>query len=172
MADVIVKEEAAGGQPRWLRLLKGAADTVGILLFLAAFSGFIVQIFFRYVVGRPIPWTEEFTMIAFIWTVFWSAAFMVRIKEHVSFEVVYDVVSPQAQRVMAIVSMVLLAAAFLILIPHTWDYLEFLMRKRSPVMRLQMHWIYGCYLLFLVNFTIQALWRLRGLFGRDWRAEI
>lgn len=158
--------------PTWLRLLKEGADLVGVLLFTTAFLGFIVQIFFRYVVNRPILWTEEVTMIAFVWTVFWAAAFMVNIREHVAFDVVYEVMTPRVKRIMAIFSMVVLIATFLLLIPATWDYLEFLLRKRSPVLRISMTWIYGCYLLFVVNFTIQAAVRLWRLFTPDWGKQI
>ena len=132
--------------PTWLRVLKEGADLVGVLLFTTAFLGFIVQIFFRYVMNSPILWTEEVTMIAFVWTVFWAAAFIVNIREHVAFDVVYEILSPQAKRVAAIFSMIVLIATFLLLIPATWDYLEFLLRKRSPVLRIPMTWIYGCYL--------------------------
>ncbi|MFN3663792.1 TRAP transporter small permease [Yoonia sp.] len=153
-------------------LLSQVANAVGGLLFITAFGGFIVQIFFRYVIGEPLRWTEEFTMIAFIWTVFWVAAFVVPIREHVSFDVVYDVVSPRVRRVFAIFSMVMVIAAFGILIPYTLEYLDFLQRRRSPVMRWPMHWIYGCYLLFVVGFALKAAARLFLLVGPDWRAEI
>jgi TRAP-type C4-dicarboxylate transport system permease small subunit len=158
--------------PPWLRYLKEGADLIGVLLFTIAFLGFILQVFFRYVMNSPILWTEEVTMIAFVWTVFWAAAFMVNIREHVTFDVVYEVVPPQIKRVMAIFAMVMLIIAFVLLIPATWDYLAFLLRKRSPVLRLPMTWIYGCYLLFVVNFTIQAAWRLWRLFTPDWAKQI
>ncbi|RYH00940.1 TRAP transporter small permease [Salipiger sp. IMCC34102] len=154
------------------RLLKRAADWIGVALFLTAFCGFMVQIYYRYVLNNPLRWTEEFTMIAFIWTVFWAAAFLVPIREHVSFEVVYDVVSPKVRRVFNIFSMVLIIVAFVVLIPATWDYLDFLTRKKSPVLRLPMHLIYGCYILFLVGFTIQAVARLAALFGPRWTDQI
>lgn len=162
----------APGPPGWLRALKQGADLIGVLLFCAAFTGFVLQIFFRYVLNNPLRWTEEATLIAFIWTVFWSAAFMVNIREHVTFDVLYDVVSERSRRIMAVVSMIVLVATFLLLIPATWDYLDFLRRKRSPVMRIPMFWIYGCYLIFLVNLSIQGLWRLWRLFGPEWRTQI
>ncbi|MBE9637488.1 TRAP transporter small permease [Salipiger mangrovisoli] len=151
------------------RLLSRAADVVGIGLFLAAFAGFIVQIFFRYVMGAPLVWTEEFVMIAFIWTVFWAAAFLVPIREHVTFDVVYDVVSPRVQRAMAIFTMIVALVAFALLFLPTLDYLDFLTRKKSPVLRLPMHWIYGCYLLFVVGLALKMLGRLLRLFGPHWR---
>lgn len=158
--------------PPGLMWLKRGADTVGVLLFLAAFSGFIIQIFFRYVLNQPLAWTEEATMIAFIWTVFWAAAFMVPVRDHVTFDVVYDIVSPQVRRVLSIFTMLLVVVAFVILVPYTWDYLEFLMRKKSAVLRYQMTWIYGCYLLFIVAFAIQGAWRIYHLLRPGWRDQI
>lgn len=152
--------------------LRRIADILGILFFVAAFGGFVVQVFMRYVMNRPLAWTEEFVMIAFIWAVFWAAAFMVRIKEHVSFDVLYDWLDDNGRRVCAIFAMVVLLVAFGLLIPHTWDYLNFLTRKNSPVMRLPMEWIYGCYLVFLLSFSGQGLYRLFGLFGRNWRDHL
>lgn len=158
--------------PGWLLGLKKGADVVGILFFLVAFLAFIVQIFARYALQSPIPEAEEVAMIAFVWTVFWAAAFMVQIREHVTFDVVYDAVSDATKRWLLVFAMFMLVVAFVLLIPATWDYLQFLVRRRSPVMRIPMVWIYACYILFLVNFTIQALWRLWGLFGPAWTSEI
>ena len=161
--------------PAWVSALtwfKRGADTVGVLLFLAAFCGFIVQVFWRYALNEPLVWTEEFVMICFIWTVFWAAAFMVPVREHVSFDVVYDVVAPQTRRAFCMVSFATIAVAFLWLVPYTWDYLSFLTRKKSPVLRVEMHWVYGCYILFIGAFAIQSIWRLVELFGSNWRAQI
>ena len=65
-----------------------------------------------------------------------------------------------------------IAVAFIWLIPYTWDYLEFLTRKKSPVLRIRMHWIYGCYLLFVTAFAVQSVWRLADLFRPTWRDQI
>jgi TRAP-type C4-dicarboxylate transport system permease small subunit len=155
-----------------LPTLRRIADMLGVLFFVAAFAGFIVQVFMRYVMNRPLAWTEEFVMVAFIWAVFWAAAFMVRIKEHVSFDVLYDFLPENGRRLSAIFAMVVLLLAFGLLIPHTVDYLAFLTRKNSPVLRLPMEWIYGCYLVFLVSFAGQGLHRLIGLMGRNWRHHL
>lgn len=157
---------------RLLVWLKRGADAVGVLLFLAAFAGFIVQVFWRYALNSPLAWTEEFVIICFIWTVFWAAAFMVPVRDHVTFDVVYDVVKPETKRAFSMVSYAAIAVAFIWLIPYTWDYLEFLTRKKSPVLRIRMHWIYGCYLLFVTAFAVQSVWRLADLFRPTWRDQI
>lgn len=153
-------------------IARRAADAVGVLLFVAAFCGFILQVFMRYVMNQPLAWTEEFVMIAFIWAVFWAAAFSIRIKDHVSFDLVYEIIPERGKRASAIFGMVVLVLAFGLLIPFTIDYLGFLTRKNSPVMRLPMEWIYGCYFLFIASLSIQGLHRLFGLMGPNWRDHL
>ncbi|WP_116087591.1 TRAP transporter small permease [Tropicimonas sp. IMCC34011] len=156
----------------WGARAKFFADAVGIVLFLSAFCGFIIQVFYRYALNSPLLWTEEFVMIAFIWTVFWAAAFTVPVREHVSFDVVYDVVSERTKRIFSMISLAAAIAAFVLLVPYTWDYLSFMARRDSSVLRIPMNLVYGCYILFLVGFTIQAVYRLARLFGPHWRHEI
>lgn len=154
--------------PGWLKPLKKGADLVGVLLFLATFTGILLQVFFRYVLDSPVAWSEEYTMIAYMWTVFWAAAFMVSEREHVSFDIVYDTASPYARRLMAIVALVFLIVAFILLMPPTWDYLEFLTRRRTSVLRIPRVWVFGVFFVFLIAFTAQSGWRLRGLLGKRW----
>lgn len=154
-----------GTSLKWLR--KGV-DLVGVLFFLATFTGIILQVFFRYVLNAPVAWSEEYTMIAYMWTVFWAAAFMVRERDHVSFDIVYDIAPPALRRLMAILGLTILVAAFLIVLAPTWDYLEFLTRRRTSVLRIPKVWVFGVYFAFLVAFAAQSGWRLRGLLGRRW----
>lgn len=151
---------------------KRAADFVGALLFLMTFAGFVVQVFFRYVMDAPLAWSEEYTMIAFIWTVFWAAAFMTPLKAHVTFDVVYEIAPPQGRRVLAVFAMLCLVAAFVVLLPAAWDYIGFMARKKSPVLLVPMNLVYGCYMLFVVGFIGQGAWRLWRLLGRNWRDAI
>lgn len=145
---------------RAFAILKKVADAFGAALFLFTFVGFLVQVFWRYALNSPLPWTEEAVLIAFVWSIFWATAFIVPLRDHVTFDVAYDAVSDRTRRIFDIVSMAALLIAFVILIPYTWEYLDFLTRKKSPVLRLPMHWIYGCYLLFVVAVAVQAAWRL------------
>ncbi|MBO0663080.1 TRAP transporter small permease [Jiella sp. MQZ9-1] len=163
----------SAGALAWLgTMAKRVADWIGVALFLSAFMGFLVQVFYRYVLNAPLLWTQEFVMISFIWAVFWSAAFTVPIRKHVSFDVVYDIVSPETRRVFSVISMVAVIAAFALLVPYTWDYLTFMARRKSAVLRIPMDLVYGCYLLFIAGFAIQGFWRLIQLFGPSWRDQI
>lgn len=153
-------------------ILKRCSDAVGVLLFIFTFVGFMVQVFWRYVLNAPLPWTGEAVLIAFVWSVFWATAFMVPLRGHVTFDVVYDLVDDPTKRVFAIISMVVLLIAFVILIPYTWDYLDFLTRKKSPVLRIPMHLVFSCYLIFVVAVAIQAAWKVAQLLRPGWRSQL
>jgi TRAP-type C4-dicarboxylate transport system permease small subunit len=158
--------------PTLISWLRRGADTVGALLFLVTFTGLIIQVFYRYILNSPVAWSEEFTMIAYMWAVFWAAAFMVRERDHVSFDIIYDAVSPRIRRLLAIGSLTVLVIAFLLLLAPTWDYLEFLTRKKTSVLRIPRVWVFGVFMAFLIAFTAQSAWRLRGLLGRRWHDHI
>lgn len=158
-----------GRAAQWLGRLKGVVDGIGALFFLAMFSGFIIQVFYRYVLNHPLAWTEEFTLIMSLWTVFWATAFMVPIRDHVSLDIVYLACPPPVQRVLAIAATAAVIGAFLCALPGIWDYVAFMGRKKSAVMRWPMHLVFGCYILFVLGYVAQSLWRLRGLISKAWR---
>ncbi len=74
----------------------------------AMFVTFILQIAVRYVVGSewfaarlghvidasPFGWTLEFCLVLWVWIVFWGNAFIVRERDHVTFDILYFWVRP------------------------------------------------------------------------------
>ena len=42
-----------------------------------------------------VAWTDELAVVLFIWLVFWTGAFVLSIREHVAFDVVYDLLPPR-----------------------------------------------------------------------------
>lgn len=161
---------------RWLankaRYAKGVAEIIGALLFLAMFLGFIVQIFSRYVMNEPLSWTIEFVRIMAIWTVFWSAAFLVPIRDHVSLEVLYVLCPAPVQRVLSIATLALGAGVLLYSLPAILDLIGFLDRRNSPVLGWPMSWVFGCYILFVLGYAAQSIWGLRGLISSRWRSYL
>lgn len=155
-----------------LRDLKKVAEVIGALLFLAMFCGFLLQVFSRYVMNEPLGWTIEFIRVMAIWTVFWSAAFLVPIRDHVAIEVLVVLCPPQVQRVLAIATLALGAGVFLYSLPAILDLIDFLARRRSPVLGWPMKWIFACYILFVVGYVVQSLWLLRGLLSARWHAYL
>ena len=57
------------------------------------FVSFLLQIVFRYVFNRPLGWTEEVTVLCWVWVVLWGASFLLDDEEEVRFDIVYNAVS-------------------------------------------------------------------------------
>ncbi len=76
----------------WLR---NRADNVAVGLLTAMFVSFILQIFFRYVVNKPLSWTLEANLLTWRWTVFWVSAFLLPDRDHVRFDAIYVSVRPR-----------------------------------------------------------------------------
>src|SRR5689334_3072110 len=81
------------------RTLRRLADHVAVALMATMFVSFLLQIFFRYVLNRPLGWTEEVTVLCWLWVVLWSASFILADREEVRFDIVYGVVPRRIQRV-------------------------------------------------------------------------
>ena len=56
----------------------------------------LLQVFTRYVVNRPFGWTSEACVIFYVWIVFWTRAFLLRERDHVTFTMVYERRRPPA----------------------------------------------------------------------------
>ena len=83
---------------RWQAALGRGAETAGVALFGAMFVTFLLQVFFRYVLNRPLGWTDELTLLLYPWTVFWACAFLVPLRAHVSFDLAYAAAPPPTSR--------------------------------------------------------------------------
>ncbi len=53
------------------------AENVAVALIATMFICFLLQIAFRYLLNRPLGWTEEVTVLCWLWVVLWCAAFVV-----------------------------------------------------------------------------------------------
>jgi TRAP-type C4-dicarboxylate transport system permease small subunit len=78
------------------RWLKAAANLVGGTLFLALFLVFLVQIGARFGLNKPLPWTDEAAVILYVWIILWAAATMVPRKEHVVFDLLWNMAGHRA----------------------------------------------------------------------------
>jgi C4-dicarboxylate transporter, DctQ subunit len=138
------------------------ADDVAVGLLTAMFLAFVLQITARYVVNYPLPWTLELSLTTWLWTVFWGSALCLRHRDHITFDMLYNHVSPATRKVFGIISSVVIVVAMLVSLPATWDWVSFLTIKKSATLRIPLAYVFGIYLLFVAG-TV-------GIYGlRMWR---
>ena len=78
------------------------------------FLAFILQVVFRYLLNLPIGWTNEISVVLWLWLVLWGAAFVLREDEEIRFDLIYGAVGPRARRAMFLVSAGALVALYVI----------------------------------------------------------
>src|SRR5215207_4376573 len=95
-----------GASGQWLRR---RAENISVGLLATMFVALIVQVVFRYFVNMPMGWTDELSLICWTWLVLWGAAFVVRERDEIRFELLHASMLPPIRR-----GMTLIAAAALI----------------------------------------------------------
>ncbi|MBP8287157.1 MAG: TRAP transporter small permease [Rhodoferax sp.] len=142
---------------RWLR---HAANTLGGVLFLMLFGVFIVQIAARFGFNQPLPWTDEAAVILYIWVILWAAAAVVPEREHVVFDLVWNIVGRRIRQVMRILGNLLIGGLALVGLPGSWDYVKFMARENSPVLGLPLMWVYLPFVLLLIALIARSVWAI------------
>src|SRR5690349_7492229 len=130
--------------------LRALADHVAVALIATMFVSFLLQIVFRYVLNRPLGWTEEVTVLCWLWVVLWGASFIVADVDEVRFDIVYNAVSPGVRRVFTIVASIALIVLIALSLPATWRYVVFMKREHSAYLQMRFDYLYSIYLIFAV----------------------
>jgi TRAP-type C4-dicarboxylate transport system permease small subunit len=152
--------------------LRRIAEVMAALLFLAMFAAFLLQVFTRYILNDPVTWTQEFVLIAYIWVVFWCAAFLLQEQDHITFDMLFVSLAPRLRRWLAVALTALTGAVFVASLPGTIDYVGFMKIERSPVMGIRFDLLYSIFVVFVAAVAIAAAARIWRLLGRGWQQEV
>ena len=132
------------------RIARLFADHVAVGLMGTMFASFLLQIGFRYVLDRPLGWTEEVTVICWVWVVLWAASFILTDDEEVRFDIVYGAVGARTKRAFTVVTSLAIIALLLLSLPATWRYVVFMKREHSAYLHMRFDFVYSIYLMFIV----------------------
>jgi TRAP-type C4-dicarboxylate transport system permease small subunit len=139
----------------WLRR---RAENVLAAMLGAMFFAFILQIVFRYLLNWPIGWTNEISVVLWIWLVLWGAAFVLREEEEIRFDLIYGAAGPRARRVMFLLSAAALLALYVISFPAVFDYVTFMKVQSTAYLKIRFDWLFSIYLVFVVAVIIRYFW--------------
>lgn len=148
---------------RWLRR---RAENVSAFLLLAMFLCFILQIVARYVFNYPLGWTDEVSVLCWIWCTLWGAVFVLREKDEVRFDIIYSTASKKTRCVFTVITGIAAIVLFGIALPAVISYVTFLKVERSAYLGVRLDYLYSIYILFSVGVIIRyaaLTWRaIRG----------
>ncbi|MBF0277968.1 MAG: TRAP transporter small permease subunit [SAR324 cluster bacterium] len=146
-----------------LNWLQKRADNVAVILLIAIFLSFILQIFSRYVIRQPLGWTLEACLLNWLWLVFWSSAFTVKEEDHVRFTVLYDHVRPGVRKAFMIFSGICIATALVFSLPATFDFVTFMSIEKTSLLKVRFDYVFSVYLIFSVAIIIRYFWSIVGI---------
>jgi TRAP-type C4-dicarboxylate transport system permease small subunit len=131
----------------WLRL---GANHVLVLMMAAMFVAFILQVAFRYALNLPLAWTDEVCTIVWLWGILWGASFVMRNREDIRFDMLYNVLPRRLRRGFTLVASLLIVALLLTSLPATWSYVSFMKVESSASLQIPMNWMFFIYPVFVV----------------------
>lgn len=153
----------------WLR---HAADAISAAMLAVMFVSFLVTVLFRYVLNLPAGWASELSTIMWIWLVLFGAAFTLRERDEIRFDIFYSNVRPSIRRVMTTIFSIGVVSLFLISLPAVYDYVTFMKIQDTSYLHIRFDWLYSIYVVFCVAIIIRYTWTgIRTALGHDPMAE-
>ena len=137
---------------RWLRR---RAENVSAALLLVMFLCFILTIVARYVFNYPLGWTEEASIMFWIWCTLWGASFILREKDEVRFDIFYSSMSEKTRCIFTVITGISVVSLFSIALPSVYSYVTFLKVERSAYLGIRLDYLYSIYVIFSVAVIIR-----------------
>lgn len=154
------------------RWLQARAENFAVLLMAAMFSAFVIQVFMRYAVNRPVAWTLEACLTAWLWLVLWGGAFVLKDRDHVKFDLVYVAMRERGRRVLALVSALAILASFVVSLPGALDYITFYSIKSSVSLGIRLDIVFSVYAIFAIAIICRYAVRIAALLRGAPTAEL
>ena len=149
----------------WLRR---RAENVAAAMVAVMFFAFIIQIVFRYFFNFPVGWTSELSVLMWLWLVLWGAAFVVKEREEIRFDLLCELAGRRGRIAMGIVGAVALIVLYGLSLKPSFDYVSFMKVERSSYLKIRMDWLFSIYIVFVVAILIRYAWLLWQLLrGKD-----
>ena len=131
---------------RWLTIIAFAIMVVVTFM----------QIIYRFILLRPIPWAEESARYLFVWISFLEAAVAVRSKSHVGVELVVDRLPKNTKKAVLILASIICIIFCILMFYNGIIMVQRTMNQRSAAMSMPMAYAYAAipmgFLVMVINF--------------------
>jgi len=138
--------------------MSARAENIACLMLAAMFVAFILQITFRYVLSLPTGWTNELSVVLWIWLVLFGSAFVIREREEIRFDLIYGAVHGKQRRALSLICAAVLVVLFGISLPAVLDYVTFMKVESSAYLKIRFDHLYSIYVVFAVAMIVRYIW--------------
>jgi len=142
-------------------LEKGKTFFITVLLFILVITVFL-QIFTRFVLLKPLTWTEEVARFCFIWLIFMGASINVRKRAHFALEL-FSPKLPSGYRIFLRLLIHFLVGIFALSLSILgWIFFKVGINRMSPTVEISMAYIYAAIPLsglFMLIYILEAIYK-------------
>jgi TRAP-type C4-dicarboxylate transport system permease small subunit len=114
----MLPEPAGAAPPRLLAIADRAVMAFVALLTATFFVCVLLQVFVRYVLEQPLPWTDEVARYCFVWASFLAAAVIVGRGEHFNIDFMLEALPHRARGLLRLLGTALCIGFALILVVY------------------------------------------------------
>jgi len=141
------------------KLVQFIEEFIPALGFLIIFFTFITGIFSRYVFRRPVPWTYEVSILAYMWTVYFACGLAMKKNEHVVFGLFYESRSEKTKKILRVTGNTLIAVSMLIIFMPS---IKGILYKSAitGVLRMPVKYVFLPFLLLIVDVFIRSVYKI------------
>ncbi len=154
-----------------IRGLRTGVSYITAILFAVLFVSFVLQIFMRFILNNPLNWSEELSVLSYIWIVFLACSFILRDNQHVVFNIVTQALPPKGQHFCLLLTSVFLGGVFAAISYGVFDYIAFMKVENTPALLIRKDYIYSIFAVFVAVIIARCAWTaaasLVGLFAED-----
>ncbi|MEW9669891.1 TRAP transporter small permease [Ammoniphilus sp. 3BR4] len=122
---------------------KGILILLGILLGIMS-AVIIFQIFSRFFLGLPLPWSEELARLIMAYTIFIGSAIALRNQQLIAVEFVSERLTPQKRKVLKFIIHIIAIIFFALLFVKGIEMMGKVHAQQSAALRLPMSVSYSC----------------------------
>lgn len=136
------RDQPLAGLAHLAAVIERVERAISVLLLCALFGVMSAQVIARYVLGRPIAWSEELARFALIWLTFVAAAFVMAGGRHIAVDVVSRPMGRRGRVALECVSSTVVLAVCAALVPAGIAFVRQTGSILSPALEMPMAWWY------------------------------
>ncbi|MDW7675966.1 MAG: TRAP transporter small permease [Bacillota bacterium] len=100
------------------------------------------QVIFRFVLSKPLPWSEEISRYMMVWITFLGAALAIEKKAHALVEFFVDLLPEKLRVIVKVIAIILSCVFYGIIAFYGWNFLSSSLTQFSAVLQLPMAYVY------------------------------
>lgn len=104
------------------------------VLFLVIIVATVAGVFFRYIVGTPLVWSDELARFSLVWMIFLGSAVVSFKESHLIVDFIYDYTSPLITKILKAISILVVLVFLVILVISSFDLLRVSGFNSSPAL--------------------------------------